>query len=92
MSIHIDFLKRLEDQLNVEGNWPKVYMFKFIILNNNRDYALLRHIFNEDSIITYRNSNAGKYISVTIKEMMMDASEVIVRYRKASEIEGLIAL
>jgi len=67
-------------------------MFKFIILNNNRDYAILRSIFNEDSIFTSRNSSKEKYISVTIKEMMMDAAEVIQRYRLAAEIEGIVAL
>ena len=67
-------------------------MFKFIILNNNRDYAILRSIFNEDSIFTSRNSSKEKFISVTIKEMMMDAAEVIQRYRLAAEIEGIVAL
>lgn len=92
MSDHHDFLKRLEDQLSKEGNWPKVYMFKFIIQNSNRDYARLRHMFNEDSVFTSRNSATGKYISVTVQEMMMDPAEVISRYRIAREIEGIIAL
>lgn len=92
MAIHDDFLNRLEAQLSLEGKWPKVYMFKFIILNNNRDYAILRRIFNEDSIFTSRNSSKEKYISVTIKEMMMDPAEVMQRYRLAAEIEGIVAL
>ncbi|MDY0103176.1 MAG: DUF493 family protein [Lentimicrobium sp.] len=92
MAIHDDFLQRLETQLNNEGKWPKVYMFKFIILNNNRDYAILRHIFNEQSVLSSRNSSNGKYISITIKEMMMDAKEILDRYRLAAQIEGIIAL
>ncbi len=92
MAIHDDYLQRLENQLNNEGKWPKVYMFKFIILNNNRDYAILRHIFNEQSIFTSRNSSNDKYISITVKEMMMDATEIMNRYRQAAQIEGIIAL
>lgn len=42
MAINEDFLSRLEEMLNREAQWPKVYMFKFIVLNNNRDYAILR--------------------------------------------------
>jgi putative lipoic acid-binding regulatory protein len=92
MAIHDDTLQRLETQLNNEGNWPKVYMFKFIILDNNRDYAILRHIFNEQSVFTSRNSSNGKYISITVKEMMMNAAEVMNRYRQAAQIEGIITL
>ena len=92
MAIHEDFLQRLETQLASHGKWPQVYMFKFIILNNNRDYAILRQIFDERPLFTHRNSRNGKYISVTVKEMMMDPAEVMVRYRKAGQIEDVIAL
>ena len=92
MAINEDFLQRLETQLAGHGNWPQVYMFKFIVLNNNRDYAILRHIFNEESLLTQRSSRNGKYISITVKEMMMDAAEVMDRYRQAAEIVGIIAL
>lgn len=92
MAIHEDFLQRLETQLTSHGKWPQVYMFKFIIQNNNRDYAILRQIFDEQSLLTHRNSRNGKYISITVKEMMMDAAEVMDRYRQAAQIEGIIAL
>lgn len=92
MAIHEDFLQRLEAQLTGYGNWPQVYMFKFIIQSNNRDYAILRQIFNEQALLTTRNSRNGKYISITVKEMMMNAAEVMERYRQAAQIEDIIAL
>lgn len=92
MSIHEDFLKRLEEQLGHHGSWPQVYMFKFIIPDNNRNYAILRSIFGDESKFIVRHSSKGKYISVTVKEMMMDPAEVIERYRRASIIEEIIAL
>lgn len=92
MSIHEDFLKRLEEQLASHGSWPQVYMFKFIIPDNNRNYAILRSIFGDESKFSVRHSSKGKYISVTVKEMMMDPAEVIERYRRASIIEEIIAL
>ncbi|MGE5382301.1 MAG: DUF493 domain-containing protein [Omnitrophica WOR_2 bacterium] len=92
MAIHEDFLKRLEEQLGQHGSWPQVYMFKFIIPDNNRNYAILRSIFGDLSKFTTRHSAKGNYISVTVKEMMINPAEVIERYKKASIIEDIIAL
>lgn len=90
--INEEFLKRLEDQLSRHGNWPAVYMFKFIIADSNRDYALLRSLFGDEARIFTRHSSGGKYISVTVKELMLSPAEIEERYRKASVIEGIIAL
>lgn len=92
MAIHEDFLKRLEEQLGQHGPWPQVYMFKFIIPDNNRNYAILRSIFGDLSKFTTRHSAKGNYLSVTVKEMMIDPAEVIERYKQASIIEDIIAL
>lgn len=87
-----EFFTRLQAQLSTHGSWPSVYMFKFILPDSNRDYALLRSLFGEESRIFTRHSSGGKYISVTVKEMMLSADEVVERYRKASKIEGIISL
>lgn len=92
MAIHEEFLKRLEEQLSNHGSWPQVYMFKFIMPDNNRNYAILRSIFGDMSKMTVRQSSKGNYISVTVKEMMITPAEVIECYRKASIIDDIIAL
>lgn len=92
MAINEDFLNRLETQLDKHGPWPQVYLFKFIITDNNRSYAILQSIFGDESNITTRHSSKGNYISVTIREMMMSPSEIIERYRQASIIDDIIAL
>lgn len=92
MSIDEQFLERLEKQLGTHGSWPSVYMFKFIIPDNNRDYALLQRLFGDESRLFTRHSKGGKYISVTVKEMMISPEEVINKYREAANIEGIIAL
>ena len=92
MAIDEQFLKRLEDQLSQHTTWPAVYMFKFIISGRNQGYAQLRFLFGEESRLFTRPSSGGKYISVTVKELMLNPSEIIERYRKAAEIDGLIAL
>ncbi len=92
MAINEDFLSRLEEMLNREAQWPKVYMFKFIVLNNNRDYAILQEIFSEGAELQVRNSTGDKYLSVTAREMMISTAEVMVKYRKAAAIEGIVSL
>jgi hypothetical protein len=90
--INEEFLRLLEQRLTRRGNWPAVYMFKFIIADSNRDYAMLRSLFGDEARIFTRHSSGGKYISVTVKEMMLSPAEIVERYRKASVIEGIIAL
>ena len=35
---------------------------------------------------------SGKFISISAKEMMLDVDSIIDRYKKATKIEGLMAL
>ncbi len=93
MSDTNDKYEKLKKQL-VEGfSWPTVYMFKFIVPAQNKNLAQLESLFNsEESEISIRQSKTGKFISLTAKEMMLDADKVIDRYIAAESIEGIIAL
>jgi uncharacterized protein len=82
---------KLREQLTANFSWPSVYMFKFIAPADHRTYALLHDLF-PSSEITNRHSSGGKYMSITIKELMLSADEVIDRYQKASAIDGVRAL
>ena len=48
-------------------------------------------IFNEDVEITQKTSSTGKYISITAKQVSINADEIIQVYKKALEIQGLMA-
>lgn len=85
-------LLRLKEQLEKSGQWPSEYMFKLIFPADSRNYALVRQLFPEESQFESRNSSSGKYIIVTVRELMLSAEEVISRYRMAAEIPGLIML
>ena len=78
--------------LQQDVSWPSVYIFKFIAPAENRIFALLHDLFPDHAEFTDRQSAGGKYVSITIKEMMLSADEVIDRYKKASAIEGIIVL
>jgi putative lipoic acid-binding regulatory protein len=67
-------------------------MFKFIIPADNRKIALVSSKFSDEAIITQKESTSGKYISITIKEVMLDADSIINKYKEMEGIEGLMAL
>lgn len=82
----------LRQHLTRDISWPSVYMFKFIAPAENRIFALLHDLFPHQADFTNRHSAGGKYVSITVKELMLSADEVIERYQKASAIEGVIVL
>ncbi|HRH67022.1 MAG TPA: DUF493 family protein [Bacteroidia bacterium] len=86
-----DPYENLRKELNKIGNWPQVYMFKFIIPADNKRIALVESKFSNDSIITKKESANGKYISITIKEVMLSADSIIDKYKEMEGIEGLMA-
>lgn len=87
----MDPYENLRKELNKIGNWPQVYMFKFIVPADNKRIALVESKFSDESVITKKESANGKYISITIKEVMLSADSIIEKYREMEGIEGLMA-
>lgn len=89
-SLNFDSLReKLEDGFD----WPRVYLFKFIVPSDNKKIAEVESLFNsKEAQISMRTSKKGNYVSVTAKEMMMSADKVIERYKDAAKIEGIISL
>jgi|WetSurMetagenome_2_1015567.scaffolds.fasta_scaffold328410_2 uncharacterized protein len=85
-------LERLQAMLAKDFSWPSVYMFKLIIPAENRTFALVQKLFPDEARFFTRNSKSGKYIIITVKELMLSPEEVISRYRNVLEIEGVIIL
>lgn len=82
-----EFRKKLEETTE----WPSVYMFKFIIPSDNDKLAEIESLFNtKESSVVVRESSRGTYLSITAKEMMLNADSVVERYIAASKVEGLI--
>ncbi len=84
--------KSLHEKLSKDKNWPQVYMFKFIISADNRKMALVEAKFSDEAIIEQKESSTGKYLSITVKEVMLSANDVIEKYIDVSTIEGVMAL
>ncbi|HNP47257.1 MAG TPA: DUF493 family protein [Bacteroidia bacterium] len=86
-----DPYESLRKELNKIGTWPQVYMFKFIIPADNKRIALVESKFTDESVKTRQESTNGKYISITVKEVMLSADAIIEKYKEMGEIEGLMA-
>ena len=67
-------------------------MFKFILPNDEERVTRLKVIFGESAEFKSRLSANGNYISVTVREMMLEADQIFERYTLAAKIEGIISL
>lgn len=83
---------KLRAILMEEKRWPQVYYFKFIVPNDNEKINSVKSLFSDPSKITYKTSRDIRFIGISCKEIMPDPDSVIAVYKKASRIEGLIAL
>lgn len=81
----------LRKQLN-ELNWPSLYMFKFIVPSDNQRIAQVESLFGDDAEVKLQPSSNGKYTSITAREVMLSADDVLLVYQQASGINGIIAL
>lgn len=82
-----------KEKLDANHNWPEVYMFKFIVKGSSQKIAKIEAMFETDtSSIQLKNSSRGTYVSVTVKEVMSSAQEVVEIYREVRKIEGVMAL
>ncbi len=73
--------------------WPRLYLFKFIVNADNQKVAKVQSLAStETAEINLNTSKTGKFVSITIKEIMISPEEVIAKYKEATKIEGLIAL
>ena len=81
--------EKFKELLDREYSWPEKYTFKFIIKKTELEYALT---FFDAKDLSFRESKAGKYVSLTLIRVMNSSDEVLSVYEKASVIPGLIAL
>jgi uncharacterized protein len=87
-----DDLEKFREKLVETMSFPSVYMFKFIIRSEHRDLALVQSIFGAETHISTKESDKGKYTSVTAKLVVMNVDEIMDVYRKALKIKGIIFL
>jgi len=82
----------LRKQLDEHHDWPSEYMFKFIAPNRTEMIEAVLAVFPADVRVDRRESGGGKYIALTIREVVVDAEGVFHRYRAVHAIGGIFAL
>lgn len=87
-----DEYDNLRKKLEEDKEWPRVYFFKFIIPTDNQKLAQLQALFGDEANVQIKQSHKGNYTSVSAKELMLNAENIINRYKRAAEIEGVMAL
>jgi hypothetical protein len=87
-----EVLASLEKALRESKDIPGLYMFKFIIPNDNEKRARVMALFDDTSTILLKESSTNKYVSVTSKEVMLSVDDIIDKYKLALQIEGLMIL
>ena len=87
-----DKYNRIKQHLIESTQWPSVYMFKFIVPNNENKLNAVKNLFPEETEFSYKTSRDIRFIGVTVKMMMHSAEEVIDIYSRAQGIKGIMSL
>ncbi|MBK9285501.1 MAG: DUF493 family protein [Sphingobacteriaceae bacterium] len=85
-------LDKFKQRLVETTSFPTIYMFKFIVESSNRNIALVENLFDEDADIHIKESENGKYTSITAKQVTVAVDDIIKVYRKAMLIKGIMFL
>lgn len=89
---HDEARHRMREALNKVHEWPSVYMFKFILEPDEHRLNAVLALFPQEAEVLRKYSQAGKYLGITVKEVMLSADEVVARYDQVAKIEGVIVL
>jgi uncharacterized protein len=87
----VETFNTLREQLELL-DWPNVYLFKFIIPNDQKIIAQVSAFFDENTDIKFHPSGKGNYTSISVKTVMLSVDEIITIYQQASAIKGVISL
>jgi len=82
-------LKRL---LLDNPQWPRLYMFKFIVPNKEGNVERVVSLLPAEGEISYKHTENLKYVSVTCTQQMASADHIIEITKKVTKIHGVMAL
>lgn len=84
-----NWFNSFREKLDMHYAWPALYIYKFIVPTGQEEHV--KKLFPQHTA-TEKLSKQGNYTSVTIQAMMQSSDAVIEMYKKASVIEGIVAL
>ncbi|MFV0249018.1 MAG: DUF493 family protein [Tenacibaculum sp.] len=87
------FYNKLRLQLENTTSFPTKYLYKFIVPTTENQVQEVRNLFDKDNaVISTKKSKTGKYISLSVQIFVNSPDEIILYYKKAEAIKGIISL
>lgn len=83
---------KLRAQLAELHKFPDVYLFKFIVPNEPGKKEEVLEFFSEKADVSTKKSRNGKYMAISIKEVMISVDAVMQRYHDLKSVKGLMSL
>lgn len=88
-----DFYAKFKTSLEEAHTFPTEYIFKYVVPSDHNTVAQVNAVFSKaNPIVSTRDSKTGKYVSITIKAQVNSADDVIVYYKEAAKIKGIVSL
>ena len=88
-----DFYLRFKDQLLESQDWPGIYIFKFIVKNNSKEYnQLKKYLNNYEGKKSLKSSSKKKFLSLTFEFYANSPIDVINIYKGIENIDNIISL
>ena len=87
------FYKKLKKKLIKDTVFPSKYLFKFIIPADDDKIKQVEDLFDfTGAVITKTSSKTGKFVSISVLVVMKKADAIIIKYKQAEKVEGIISL
>ncbi len=84
--------ERLRARLNEVHEWPSVYMYKMVLEPDQDKITHLLALFPPEAEVLRKYSSSGRYVSITLKQLVMSAEEVLERYEQVHRLGGVMML
>lgn len=84
----------LKNKIEASQNFPSIYMFKFILSGDNHKIAQIEALFDNvaERDISIRTSSRGRYVSITVKQMVENVEYIINIYKQVAKIPGVMMM
>jgi len=87
------FYIKLKERLDNTTKFPTEYLYKFIVPSTGNQVKEIKELFKGMSTkVETKTSKTGKYTSVSVRVQLTSSDEVILYYKNAEKIEGIISL
>jgi neutral trehalase len=84
--------KKLLEKLKENKKWPLLYMFKFIVPNEEGKVEEVKALLPKHGTLSFKHTKNLKFVSITCKASMKSAESIVDVTAKVNNIEGVISL